>query len=82
MTSLSHVQLAPLKWPSLPHPAPFAKHILSCILYFTIMASLESISQNINYLYMYQNWSQSKLYLEALINDQHEMHIKNIFKTT
>ena len=31
---------------------------------------------------MYHNWSQSKLYLEALINDQHEMHIKNIFKTT
>ena len=30
---------------------------------------------------MYQNWSQSKLYLEALINDQLEMHIKNIFKT-
>ena len=31
---------------------------------------------------MYQNWSQSKLYLESLINDQHEMHIKNILKTT
>ena len=31
---------------------------------------------------MYQNWSQSKLYLEALINDQHEIDIKNIFKTT
>ena len=31
---------------------------------------------------MYQYWSQSKLYLEALINDQHEMYIKNIFKTT
>ena len=29
---------------------------------------------------MYQNWTQSKLYLEALINDQHEMPIKNIFK--
>ena len=31
---------------------------------------------------MYQNWSRSKLYIEALINDQHEIHIKNIFKTT
>ena len=31
---------------------------------------------------MYQNWSQSKLYLKTLINDQHEMHIKNIFTTT
>ena len=31
---------------------------------------------------MYQNWSQSKFHLESLINDQHEMHIKNILKTT
>ena len=31
---------------------------------------------------MYQNWSQSKLYIESLINDQQEMRIKNILKTT
>ena len=31
---------------------------------------------------MSQNWSQVKLYIEVLNNDEHEMHIKNICKTT
>ena len=31
---------------------------------------------------MCQTWSQVKLYLEVLKNDEHEMHIKNICKTT
>ena len=31
---------------------------------------------------MCQKWSQVELYLEVLKNDEHEMHIKNICKTT
>ena len=31
---------------------------------------------------MCQNWSQVKLYLEVLKNDEDEMDIKNICKTT
>ena len=31
---------------------------------------------------MCQNWSQVKLYLDVLKNDEHEMPIKNICKTT
>ena len=50
------------------------------ILHFKIVGSLQPISKNINYLYMCQTWSQVKLYLEVLKNDEHEMHIKNIFK--
>ena len=31
---------------------------------------------------MCQKWSQVEIYLEVLKNDEHEMHIKNICKTT